>query len=104
MERIRMSRRCWQLAAAGVVAIGVMAPATAAFAAQYPDGGVSSETAVKDPGTASGTEVLGKTQVRGDLPFTGGDVAALAAIGGGAVAIGGVLVSQSRRRRVVEAG
>ena len=48
-------------------------------------------------------QVAGKTQVKGQLPFTGGDVAALAAIGGGAVAIGGLLVVQTRKRRTITA-
>jgi hypothetical protein len=108
MERIRMKKRFWQLAAAGVVAVGVLAPATAAFATNdYPDGGhtgtVSSDSGVisSDPQVAAKTEVKG-TEVKGQLPFTGGDVAALAAIGGGAVAIGGLLVVQTRKRRVVQ--
>ena len=95
-----MNKRFWQLAAAGVVAAGVLAPATGALAADYPDGGVSGETVTRDRGVTS-TQVAGKTQVKGELPFTGGDVAALAAIGGGAVAIGGLLVVQTRKRRPV---
>ncbi len=96
-----MNKRFWQLAAAGVVAVGTLAPATVVFAADYPDGGdpgtVSSNSVVADP------QVAAKTAVKGQLPFTGGDVAALAAIGGGAVAVGGLLVVQTRKRRVAEA-
>jgi LPXTG-motif cell wall-anchored protein len=103
MERIRMKKRFWQLAAAGVVAVGALAPATAAFATNdYPVGGhtgaVSSDSGV----ISSDPQVAAKTEVKGQLPFTGGDVAALAAIGGGAVAIGGLLVVQTRKRRVVQ--
>ena len=97
-----MKKRFWQLASAGVVAVGVLAPATMAFAADYPDGG-STSTVVDDPGVGSSVQVAGKTQVRGQMPFTGGDVAALVAIGGGAVAIGGVLVAQTRKRRALDA-
>jgi len=100
-----MTQRFWKMAAAGVVSAGVLVPASAALAADYPDGG-STSTVTDDPGQVSssgqsrGTEVAGKTQVKGELPFTGGDVAALAAIGGGAVAIGGLLVVQTRKHRV----
>jgi hypothetical protein len=115
MERIRMKQRFWQLAAAGVVAVGALAPATVAYAADYPDSDSTSTvihpdsdstgTVIDDPGrTSAEVQVAGKTQARGQLPFTGGDIAALAAIGGGAVAIGGVLVVQTRKRRVAEAG
>ncbi len=102
-----MKQRFWKLAAAGVVAAGVLAPASVAVAAEYPDGG-STSTVTDDPGAVSssgasrGVEVAGKTQVKGELPFTGGDVAALAAIGGGAIAVGGLLVVQTRKRRVAE--
>jgi hypothetical protein len=103
-----MKKRFWQLAAAGVVAAGVLAPATVAFATDYPDSG-STGTVSADPGVSSSgqvrseTQVAGKTQVRGQLPFTGGDVAALVAIGGGTVVIGGMLVVQTRKRRTVDA-
>jgi hypothetical protein len=45
--------------------------------------------------------VLAETQTR-DLAFTGGDMVGLAAIGGGAVAIGTALVLAARRRRSLE--
>jgi hypothetical protein len=50
-------------------------------------------TATKRPGT----EVLGTQVTRGSLPFTGGDIAGIAAIGAGAVAIGAVMVRRGRR-------
>ena len=82
---------------------GALAPATAAFATDYPDGG-STGTVSSDRGRELvRSQVAGETAGPGQLPFTGGDVAALAAIGGGAVAIGGVLVVQTRKRRTVEA-
>lgn len=43
------------------------------------------------------TEVAGDVVTRGSLPVTGGDLLGLAAIGAGAVAVGGVLVAQRRR-------
>jgi hypothetical protein len=43
------------------------------------------------------TEVLGTQVTRGSMPVTGGDVAALAAIGAGAVAVGAVMVRRTRR-------
>jgi hypothetical protein len=45
------------------------------------------------------TEVLGARVTRGSMPFTGGDVAALAAIGVGAAGIGVVLVRRTRTPR-----
>ena len=77
-------------------------PATGAFAADYPDSD-STITVIDDPGVSSSVQVAGKTQVHGEMPFTGGDVAALVAIGGGAIAIGGVLVVQTRKRRTLDA-
>jgi hypothetical protein len=101
-----MQQRFWKMAAAGVVAVGAFVPASAALAVDYPDGGTTS-TVTDDPGAVSSsglsrTEVAGKTQVKGELPFTGGDVGALAAIGGGTLAVGGLLVIQARKRRSVE--
>ena len=62
-----------------------------------PSGGVVDSPTTTDPGTtpvaASTTESSGSS-----LPFTGGDVAGLAAIGAGAVGIG-VLASRARRRQ-----
>lgn len=48
-------------------------------------------------------EVQGAVTTRSDssaLPFTGGDVAGLAAVGGAAVVIGGLLVHRARPARV----
>jgi hypothetical protein len=44
--------------------------------------------------------VLGKTQTR--FGVTGGDMVGIAAIGGGAVAVGTALVLAARRRRMAE--
>jgi hypothetical protein len=103
----KLSTRVLRVAAAGGIVLGVVAPGAAAFAADYPGGGNPPDNASADVG---GTQVKDAqvTQVKdaqvskssGSLPFTGGDVAGLAAIGGGAAVVGGVLVMQSRRRRV----
>jgi len=88
------------LAAAGIVA-GTLAPAGAAFAANecYPTCGTPVEVAGKTE-TRGTVQVAGATQVRsGSLAFTGGDIAAMAAVGTGAAALGGVMVARSRRRQ-----
>lgn len=54
---------------------------------------VSVDEVVNDPSQAAVTEVAGET-----LPFTGGDVAVIAAVGIGLVAAGLVLVAARRRR------
>jgi hypothetical protein len=90
------------LAAAGLAVCALLVPAGAAVAAEYPDGGTSTATVTNDPGTPA-VEVAGRTEARDTMPFTGGDVAALAALGGTTVVIGGVLVAQSRRRRAADA-
>jgi hypothetical protein len=61
--------------------------------------------AVSTPTTTPVTPVSAKTSAptqaptSGGLPFTGADIEGMAAIGGGAVVIGGVLVRRSRRLR-----
>ncbi len=62
-------------------------------------GGETVTRAGAQPATAksgNGVEVLGIQVTRGSLPFTGGDVAELAAFGVGTVALGAVLVRRSR--------
>ncbi len=106
------------LAAVAVVA-GTAIPATAVFAANdypVPPPPVVEPTSVTRPtgppaevkGTTvtkntnkpnNGVEVLGAQVTRGSMPFTGGDVAGLAAIGVGAVAIGAVMVQRTRRSK-----
>ena len=102
MDRHTNGTRKWKrIAATGAMAFAmVVLPAGVAGAAQYPDGGTES-TAVSDPG--SSVQVAGKAQTRGALPFTGGDIAALGAIGVGAVGIGSVMTVRARRRRAVVA-
>jgi hypothetical protein len=93
--------------AAITIAAGTALPASAAFAVDdYPvppsptvgpsntnrDAEVLGATATKPR-----TEVLGAQVTRGSLPFTGGDIAGIAAIGAGAVAVGAVMVRRGRR-------
>lgn len=88
------ARRLRRFAAAGVVAAAVLAP-SAAFAVEYPTGGTPPS---QQP---SGAQVSPTSSARGSsLPFTGGDVAGLAAMGGAAALAGALLVRQSRRARV----
>jgi hypothetical protein len=88
-----LGRRALRVAAAGGIVLGVLAPATAAFAADYPSGTTGS---TGDPGSqvAANTTTNSST-----LPFTGGDVAGLAAIGAGAAVAGVVMVRHSKKTR-----
>ncbi|HZR13818.1 MAG TPA: hypothetical protein VFC33_11275 [Acidimicrobiia bacterium] len=86
-------RRVARAAAAGAIVLGVLAP-TAAFAQTYPNGGTTPPKA-NDPGAQ--VQGVSATNNSSSLPFTGGDVAGLAAIGGGAVVVGGLLALRSRR-------
>ena len=90
-----LSRRAARLLAAGAIVAGVLAP-TAAFAtSNYPNPGTT-PPASHDPGTQ--VEAATTSSGSSSLPFTGGDVLGLTAIGGSAVVIGGVLAHRGRRR------
>ena len=87
-----LAGRFLRVAAVSGIALGALAP-TAAHATCYPNACTPSDPA--DPGAV----VEAKTATKAaSLPFTGGDVTGLAAIGVGAVAAGAVFVRQSRRR------
>lgn len=103
MDRQHSSTGKWKrLAATTAIAFAAVAlPAGVAGAAEYPDGGTVSSS-VSDPG--SPVHVAGETQTRGQLPFTGGDIGALGAIGVGAVGIGGALMVRTHRRRAQPTG
>lgn len=91
----RIAVRAFQAAAVGGIVFGAMAP-TAAHATCYAGQG---DCTPADPGDPA--EVSPNTTTKSaTLPFTGGDVAGIAAIGAGAVLAGTVLVRQSRRRSV----
>ncbi|MGZ4676802.1 MAG: hypothetical protein ACXVJ7_08000 [Acidimicrobiia bacterium] len=94
MSKHRITQRAFRVAAISGVVFGALAPA-AAHAADYPAGGGTSTP--KDPGS----QVQGTTATKSaSLPFTGGDVTGMAAIGAGAVLAGAVIVRQSRRRAI----
>jgi hypothetical protein len=95
IQGTKLPRRAARLLAAGAVVVGVLAP-TAAFAVNYPNGGTTPPSPA-DPGTK--VEAATTTSGSSSLPFTGGDVLGLTAIGGGAVVIGGVLAQRGRRGR-----
>lgn len=87
------------LAASAIVAFPVLystAIATSAGADCYPQGCGTPTTL--PGGHDEGSTAAPKTNTTtSTLPFTGGDVAGLAAIGAGAVLAGAVIVRQSRR-------
>jgi hypothetical protein len=86
-----------RVGAATIVAAGVLVPAATAAAADYPSGGSPQGVEI---GSA---EVRAKTVTNSSttLPFTGGDVTGLVAIGAGCALTGAVLVRRSRRRAPV---
>lgn len=99
---------------AGVVGAMVL-PATAAFAAPDPGCGAQAspsqtectggETVNRDVGgntQVEGIQVAKAAEPAGELAFTGGDVAGLAAIGAAVVGAGAATVVVSRRRRSAE--
>jgi hypothetical protein len=79
---------------AAISTLAVLAPAVHAAAAPYPNGGenpqVSPETAQVSPAGATKASTL---------PFTGGDIAQIAALGAASVGAGTFVVRRSRRRR-----
>jgi hypothetical protein len=81
-----------RIAGASIVVAATVIPAGAAMAADYPNPPSPSVS----PNNASNSNVAARTQ-SSTLPFTGGDVAGLAAIGVGAALAGTVLVRRSRR-------
>lgn len=80
-----------RLAGITVVVAATVAPAGVAAAADYPNGGPSTEAQDR------GSTVRASTQAPSTLPFTGGDVAGLALIGAGAALAGTVMVRRARR-------
>ncbi len=83
---------------AAVGTIGVLAPAAHAGAAPYPNGGNPEVL----PKTATNTGVAPASAVKSasasTLPFTGGDVAQIAALGAASIGAGTFAVRRSRRR------
>ena len=68
---------------------------------ENPDGGVLPEVlkpGAGGPAAVATPEVAGRQVSRAGLPVTGGDVVGLAALGGGAVLAGALLVAYRRRQ------
>ncbi len=87
--------RVARVAAALGVAGAALVP-SAALAVDYPTGG-NPPTEVSRTGAQTSPA---STSRQSSLPFTGGDVAGLAAIGAAAVLGGGLMVRHGRRSRV----
>jgi hypothetical protein len=84
--------RALRVAAASGIVLGALVPAGAAFAADYPAGTTGTPG---DPGS----QVAARTTTNSStLPFTGGDVAGLAAIGAGAAVAGVVMVRHGKKK------
>jgi hypothetical protein len=93
VKKHSMTGRALRVAAAGGILLGVLAP-TAAFAADYPAGSPPGDPG--DPGSQVAANTASNSST---LPFTGSDVAGLAAIGAGAALAGVVMVRHSKRTR-----
>jgi len=95
-----------RLVAASLLAlVSLTLVASAASAQETPPYGntvptVGGTSTVPEPPDTTEPTVLGDTQTR--FGVTGGDMAGIAAIGGGAVAVGTALVLASRRRRMAD--
>jgi hypothetical protein len=94
VKKHSITGRALRVAAAGGIVLGVLAP-TAAFAADYPNGGNGGGT---DPASTVKANTASNSS---SLPFTGSDAAGMAVIGAGAALAGVVMVRHSRRARVI---
>jgi hypothetical protein len=86
-------------AVAGIGALGALVPLSTAGAYPNPPGPpeVSPANQSQSPTDVSANTAANNAAKSSTLPFTGGDVAELAAIGGAAAGVGFVLVRRSRR-------
>ena len=81
-----------------IVSVFLLVGSASAFAtAVYPDGGTTPTTVVVEGKTAVAPAATADPSQT--LPFTGGDVAGLAGIGVGAIAVGLLLTRRASRRR-----
>lgn len=78
---------------AAIGTIGVLAPAAHAGAAPYPNGGDTPDVAPQTTEVSPAGAAKPST-----LPFTGGDIAQIAALGVASVGAGTFVVRRSRRR------
>jgi hypothetical protein len=89
--------RALRVAAASGIVLGALVPAGAAFAADYPGGSTNPPA---DPGSQVKANTTSNSST---LPFTGGDVAGLAAIGAGAAVAGVVMVRHGKKKAAAPA-
>jgi hypothetical protein len=94
------------MSALGVVAVPAMASADTCYTGcSSPSGGGAGEPPTQQSPLSQTTPVAPPTEspASGGLALTGADIEGMAAIGAGAVVVGGLLVRRSRRRRPVTA-
>lgn len=98
MRKSAFAGRALRVIAASGIVLGAFVPATAAFA----EGSCYTNCTPNNQPTDPGSRVAGKTAAKssGTLPFTGSDVAGIAAIGAGAAVAGALMVRHSKRNRV----
>lgn len=94
MSKNSFASRALRVAAASGIVLGALVPAGAAFAADYPSGTTG---ATGDPGSQVKASTTSNSNAS-TLPFTGGDVAGLAAIGAGAAVAGVVMVRHGKKK------
>jgi hypothetical protein len=80
-----------------VVSVLLLMGSTSAWAAVYPNGGTTPTTVRVEAATAVAPATVEPTPSGSTLPFTGGDVATLAATGVTAIGVGLLLTRRSRR-------
>lgn len=95
-----MKRRIWKLLGAAAVVGGVMAPTAALAEGDYPTPPSTPTASAEQQGRVSGAQASRSESSGGStLPFTGGEIAALALAGAGVTGAGVVLVGFGRRHR-----
>ena len=96
MRKSTSAGRALRVMAASAIVLGAFVPAGAAFA----EGTCYTNCSPTTP-TDPGATVAGKTATKSasTLPFTGSDVAGIAAIGAGAAVAGALMVRHSKRTR-----
>jgi hypothetical protein len=80
-----------------IVSVPLVMGSASAFAAVYPNGGTTPTTVRVEAATAVAPATVDPASSGSTLPFTGGDVAGLAATGVSAIGVGLLLTRRSRR-------
>ena len=95
----RQGRRALIVAAvAGLWSFGLAGQASAQYVNPPPGGGSSTDTQTQVVQSARSTPVVQRAPAgRQGLPVTGGDVVGMAAVGAGAVVVGGTVLALRRR-------